>query len=472
MAERGMSFNGVAACGVTPSFETSEAAFNAALLREQYRSLARLGPYVHGVVILTALALFGVTAPTGSLVNGVLLPAALIAVSLYRLKSWFKARASVELEALDLVERRVRAASLVGPALTFAFALTTAIATWGDGLLEFALALVAVWGVAAVCAFCLNMLANEASIIVVAATVPLVVAFLARGAELTLSLAVLVAIATCFVIRMLEENFRMFAEIVRSRFVIAEKQRVAEEAQKAAMTIAMTDDLTGLPNRRCFQTLLADRMANGITPAQPFALGLIDLDGFKPINDAHGHPVGDEVLKQVAHRLAKAMDGRGSAVRMGGDEFAILCDGIDTRDGADALGDQMRALFATPFVVHSLSIPLTSACGFALFPLSAAEPSELVRLADAALYRAKAIGPGNAAVLDPKAGRSPAFGTASEEAFDRAAELDGVSCKPFVAFTTDRIRGSEQALRLHDFLLTPIASPAFIRIPERIRVIG
>ncbi len=93
MAERGMSFNGVAACGVTPSFETSEAAFNAALLREQYRSLARLGPYVHGVVILAALALFGVTAPTGSLVNGVLLPAALIAVSLFRLISWFKARA-------------------------------------------------------------------------------------------------------------------------------------------------------------------------------------------------------------------------------------------------------------------------------------------------------------------------------------------------------------------------------------------
>jgi diguanylate cyclase (GGDEF)-like protein len=472
MAERGMSFNGVAACGGTPGFESSEAAFNAALLREQYRSLARLGPYVHGVVILAALALFGATAPAGSLVNGVLLPAALIAVSVYRLMSWFKARARVELEALDLVQRRVRAVSLLGPALTFAFALTTAIATWEDGLLEFALALLAVWGVAAVCAFCLNMMASEASIIVVAATVPLIVAFLARGAELTLSLAVLVAIATCFIIRMLEENFRMFAEIVRSRFVIAEKQRVAEEAQKAAMTIALTDDLTGLPNRRCFQSLLADRMLSGTEPEQPFALGLIDLDGFKPINDAHGHPVGDEILRQVAERLAKAMDGRGSAVRMGGDEFAILCDGIETRDSANALGEQIRAIFATPFAVQSLSIPLTSACGIALFPSSAAEPSELVRLADAALYRAKAIGPGNAAVFDPRTGRNTACGTAFADAVRGAAETNGVLSRPFVAFTAGRIRSLDQPAKLHDPSLMPIASPVFIPVPERIRVIG
>jgi diguanylate cyclase (GGDEF)-like protein len=472
MAERGKSFNRVGACGATPSVETSEAAFNAALAREQYRSLARLGPYVHGVVILAALALFGATAPVGSLVNGMLLPAALVAVSIYRLMFWSKARARVEFETLDLVQRRVRAASLLGPALTFAFALTTAIATWEDGLLEFALALLAVWGVAAVCAFCLNTMASEASIIVVAATVPLIVAFLARGADLTLALAALVAVATCFLIRMLEENFRMFAEIVRSRFEIAEKQRVAEEAQKAAMTIALTDDLTGLPNRRCFQTLLAERMMSGTGPAKPFALGLVDLDGFKPINDAHGHPVGDEVLRQVADRLAKTMDGRGSAVRMGGDEFAILCDGIGTRDSAIALGEQIRAIFAMPFAVQSLSIQLTSACGLALFPSSAAEPSELVRLADAALYRAKAIGPGNVAVFDPKAGRSATCGTTLKSAFRGAPESNSVSSRPFVAFTAGRIRTLEQPAKLHDHSLMPIAPPAFIPVPERIRVIG
>ena len=316
MAQGGVPFNAVAACGAAPGFDVAEAAFDAALLREQYRSLARLGPYVHGVVIVAALALFGAT-PTGSLLTGILLPTALIAVSVFRLASWLQTRASVELEALDLVRRKVRVASVLGPALTFAFALTTAISTWRDGVVEFALALLAVWVVAAVCAICLNRIASEAKVIVIAATAMLFVAFLARGAELTLGLAPLVAIAACFIVRMLDEHFRMFAEIVWSRFVIAEKQRVAEEARQAAMTIALTDDLTGLPNRRCFHGLLADRIRTATETGEPFALGLIDLDGFKPINDVHGHPAGDQILRQVADRLAKAMEGRGSAARIG-----------------------------------------------------------------------------------------------------------------------------------------------------------
>jgi predicted signal transduction protein with EAL and GGDEF domain len=155
----------------------------------------------------------------------VVLPAALVAVSGFRLVSWFKARASIELEALDLVRRRVRAATVLGPVLTFAFALTMAISTWRDGVVEFALALVAVWVVAAVCAICLNRIASEANVIIVAATMPLLAAFLARGAELTLCLAVLITIAAGFVIRMLEEHFRMFAEIVRSRLMITEIAR-------------------------------------------------------------------------------------------------------------------------------------------------------------------------------------------------------------------------------------------------------
>jgi diguanylate cyclase (GGDEF)-like protein len=436
MAQCGVSSNGVVACGAAPGFETSEATFNAALLREQYRSLARLGPYVHGIVIVAALAFLGATAPTGSPLNGILVPAALIAVSLFRLISWFRARATVEVEALDLVRRKMRAASVLGPTLTFAFALTTAISTWRDGVAEFALALVAVWVVAAVCAICLNMLAREASIIVVAATVPLIVAFLARGAELTLGLAAVVAIAACFVIRMLDENFRMFAEIVRSRFVIAERQRAAEEAQQAAMTIALTDDLTGLPNRRCFQSLLADRIRTATETGEPFALGLIDLDGFKPINDAHGHPVGDQILRHVSDRLAKAMHGRGSAARIGGDEFAVLCDGIGARDEAVALGREIQTIFATPVDVSPLGVRLTSACGFALFPSSAAEARELVRLADVALYRAKANGPGGAAVFDGGSGRT----SGCEDAFRCAAaeSENAVPVRPIVDVETGR----------------------------------
>jgi diguanylate cyclase (GGDEF)-like protein len=434
MAQGRVPFYAVAAGSAPSGFDTPEAAFDAALLREQYRSLARLGPYVHGIVIVAALTLFGAT-PTGSLLTGFLLPTALIAVSVFRLSSWVKARAGVELEALDRVRRKVRAASVLGPTLTFAFALATLISTWQGGVVEFTLALLAVWVVAAVCAMCLNRIAREANLIVIAATAVLIIAFVARGSGLTLGLAPLVAIAACFIVRMLDEHFRMFTEIVRSRFVIAEQQRVSEEARQAAMTIALTDDLTGLPNRRCFQSLLADRIIVAKETGEPFALGLIDLDGFKPINDAHGHPAGDDILRQVAERLRKAMNGRGSAARIGGDEFAILCKGVGARDDAVALGKEIQAIFATPFDVSPLGVRLTCACGFALFPSTAAEPDELVRLADAALYRAKASGSADAAMFETRAGPTAASGAAFVNDLRRAVD-EPERAGPFVDFAT------------------------------------
>ena len=114
------------------------------------------------------------------------------------------------------------------------------------------------------------------------------------------------------------------------------------------------------PNRRSHQAaqsaLLskhARRQDRSATESdESFALGLIDLDGFKPINDAHGHPVGDQILQQVAVRLAQAMNGRGSAARIGGDEFAVLCIGIGSRDEAIALGEEIQAIFATRLTVR------------------------------------------------------------------------------------------------------------------------
>jgi diguanylate cyclase (GGDEF)-like protein len=259
----------------------------------------------------------------------------------------------------------------------------------------------------------------------------------------------------------------MFSEMVRSRIALAEKQRAAEDATRAAMAIALTDDLTGLPNRRCFQSLLADRAR---TAARPFAVGLIDLDGFKPVNDMHGHPAGDEILRQVAGRIARAMNGRGSAARMGGDEFAVLCDGIGARDQAIALGNEIQAIFAAPFTVGELKIALTGACGFALAPSSAAKPDELVRQADAALYRAKASGRGGIDVFDETARR----GGAPERARRRAVAESriGVVFQPIVALTTGRIGGFESFPRWSRAALGPITPSPFVIAAEEITARG
>ncbi len=466
MADSDVLPDGLASCGATLPPEASETEFKSALLREQYRSLARLAPYVHGVIILTTVALCCATAGT-SLLGGIVLPTALLLISTFRLFSWLKARQVVERATADLIRREVVGASALGPVLALALAIMAAVSTAQSSVVEFTLAQVAVWVAVAACAFCLSALGSVAGVVVAAATAPLVVAFLTRGDDLTIWLAALMTVAACFVVRMLGENFRMFAEIVRSRFTMAEKQRAAEEARQAAMAIALTDHLTALPNRRCFQGLLADRAS---AAARPFAVGLIDLDGFKPINDMHGHPAGDEILRQVAGRIARAMNGRGSAARMGGDEFAILCDGIGARDQAIALGDEIQSIFATPFAVDGLEIALTGACGFALFPVSAVEPDELVRLADAALYRAKAGGRGGVAVFDATSESRGAPARARRRAVTESKI--GIVFQPIVALTTGRIGGFESLPRWNRSAPAQIAPGVFVQAAEQIGAKG
>jgi diguanylate cyclase (GGDEF)-like protein len=242
---------------------------------------------------------------------------------------------------------------------------------------------------------------------------------------------------------MLSENYQAFADIVRSRFLIAEKHRDAEQARKAANAIAHTDYLTGLPNRRRLQSLLSARVEAGPS-APPFAVGLLDLDGFKPINDIRGHPVGDEILKEVANRLAAAMRERGAAARMGGDEFAVICDGVRAPDEALAIGRELQSIFAAPFVVDQLTIHLNCTFGFALFPALATEADQLVRLADVALYRAKASRRGDVGVFDISDENAAIARTTLEQALHRALANGaiGVHFQPIVDLATGRVTRS------------------------------
>ncbi len=170
--------------------------------------------------------------------------------------------------------------------------------------------------------------------------------------------------------------------------VTAQRQRELELALRAD-----SDPLTGLANRSRFvhegkrMLAVAERQGWGM------ALLFIDLDAFKAINDGAGHSFGDAVLQQVATRLQTRTRAGDLLARVGGDEFVALLNGVD-KPTSVSLAQRYRAALADPPIVPGSSYTISASIGIALFPAAATTLDALLRLADAAMYRAKAGGTG------------------------------------------------------------------------------
>jgi diguanylate cyclase (GGDEF)-like protein len=164
----------------------------------------------------------------------------------------------------------------------------------------------------------------------------------------------------------------------------AERARLAELAHQA-----FHDSLTGLPNRSLLLGRLAEEISAATDRRERIALLLIDLDGFKQVNDTLGHHAGDALLQGVAERLLHAVDDKATLARLGGDEFAVLLTGDPDMRVASALAEGIRDRLDEPFGIEGQRVTIGASVGIALFPEHATDQAALVRAADAAMYRAK-----------------------------------------------------------------------------------
>lgn len=167
-----------------------------------------------------------------------------------------------------------------------------------------------------------------------------------------------------------------------------------EAAEKRMRQLAHYDALTNLPNR----TLLFDRLKQAMHVSsrggRQLAVLFMDLDGFKPVNDAHGHEAGDSVLQTVADRLNAGLRAADTVARFGGDEFVVLALGIRDVEDAVTLAGKVHELFKVPFDVRGQKITLFTSIGITLYPADPADAEGLLRHADAAMYEAKQQGRG------------------------------------------------------------------------------
>jgi diguanylate cyclase (GGDEF)-like protein len=226
------------------------------------------------------------------------------------------------------------------------------------------------------------------------------------------------------------------------------------------------DELTGLLNRRgFFGSLRATITAEDLR----VAVLLLDLDGFKEINDTLGHAAGDALLQQIGLRLRAVLREGDEIARLGGDEFAVLVDaeGTTTDDAAE-IGRRVRATLAAPFEVSGLSLQVRASVGVALFPEHGTTADELLREADIAMYQAKQNRTGvavYASSADPRGGQTLQLSSELERALG-SGELV-VHYQPKADLQTGAITGVEALVRWQHPERGLLPPDAFVPIAER-----
>jgi len=168
-----------------------------------------------------------------------------------------------------------------------------------------------------------------------------------------------------------------------------------DQFEKDLQQIATTDALTGVHNRRLFDAFFPTALARGQRNGRRVGLAMLDLDKFKPVNDTHGHAVGDAVLVEFARRLTDSVRASDTVARLAGDEFVVVFELVESYNEAGeagVLGQRIIDAMAPPFQIGALTLQMTTSIGIALADIAHAQPAEVMQAADEALYRVKAQG--------------------------------------------------------------------------------
>ncbi len=238
-------------------------------------------------------------------------------------------------------------------------------------------------------------------------------------------------------------------------------------AHSEALTLAQHDPLTGLPNRRRFLEVFSD-LTREMKPDGFRAVMMLDLDGFKPINDVYGHTFGDNLLRSFADRLTESLGQEGTIARLGGDEFAIVSPEFTDKSEAAGFARRLQTHINEPFAIGDRQISIGSGIGIALYPHDGYAITELLRRADIALYRAKSSGRSTYRFFEVDMDASILHRTLLEQRLRKAISDHEVKVhyQPILNMDAGRIAGFEALARWTDRDFGEVPPLQFIPIAE------
>ena len=258
---------------------------------------------------------------------------------------------------------------------------------------------------------------------------------------------------------------------------IEKAQEATDAAHRLTESLARHDALTGLPNRRVFAEMLDKAVRRARRGSVSFPVMIVDLDGFKPVNDIHGHAAGDEVLREIATRLSALSRAGDTVARLGGDEFGIILDRVApglAAEAASALADRIITSVGQPISIGDQTVEVGASIGISICPNEGTDSDSLLRAADMAMYRAKEEGRGRYRFFAQGMANALRERVALERDVRDAVMARDIfpHYQPLMLLAENRLVGFEILARWHHPVRGEVGPDTFIPIVEKLNLIG
>ena len=438
---------------------------NRELMDAQLAAFSRQVPLLYFILSVNSIALAFTHFGLAPISLTVVFPGILVLACAIRCLVWLRRRGlTVEPET---AARTLRTTVVLGGFLGFVFlAWAISLFPYGDtarhGHILFFVGVTVVS-----CILCLMHVRPAAMMLTATVIAPFVVFLLASGDMVQIAIGLNLFLVTVAMVYILTICSRQFAAMVNGE---VETRRLSDENFR----LANIDSLTDLPNRRQFFHRLSILAEQARTENRKFVVGVLDLDGFKAVNDHYGHGVGDKVLQAAGQRLLAFFDDTQFIARLGGDEFGIIVDADLDPDAVLTVGARVCSALDAPFSVAGIVAQIGGSVGFALAPDAGTTAELLYERADYALYHAKAKHRGQPVIFS-REHEVEIRRLSTVEHLLRTIDLDAelsLHFQPIVNVGSGRLIGFEALARWHSAELGNVPPDVFIAVAERTELIG